>query len=287
MCCNQDMLVFLKKSNTLPWFLLQENNRDCIQGLEATPNVDERGKVKGRKIRTATEESFWNSPRLPNVTNGFRKEKKALLWVPLPYSHWEWIHGSSLACVRPLSLSLCPQYGSIVTWGNALLHLCSSAQSGNQSFLFQGGEAAMWTSYLPALFHHTQQFPKPPVLPAHRTIPRNFPLSPSVKTECENSLNRPHPLSWNSHTCSFIGMASCHRGVCGLPWRKPGLQPIASSQQAPGLRRLVLTTDSTFLVPLACQHIVSSGFDTTRLDRKLNLSERERERLLRVIMYVF
>lgn len=165
----------------MPWFLLQENNRDCIQGLEATPNVDERGKVKGRKIRTATEESFWNSPRLPNVTNGFRKEKKALLWVPLPYSHWEWIHGSSLACPCLFVHSMAALWHEETPF-----FICAQVhKSGNQSFLFQGGEAASWTSYLPALFHHTQQFPKPPVLPAHRTIPRNFPLSSPVATHVE------------------------------------------------------------------------------------------------------
>lgn len=46
----------------------QENYTEGIQGMEAVPIADEKGKGKRRKEKPATQESSWNSPQLPNMT---------------------------------------------------------------------------------------------------------------------------------------------------------------------------------------------------------------------------
>lgn len=69
-------------------FWMQEDNADCIRSLETVPKVDERGKRKGRKIRTAKEESSWNFAWLPNIKKALQTRKQELgkKWVHVPNS---------------------------------------------------------------------------------------------------------------------------------------------------------------------------------------------------------
>lgn len=53
----------------------QETYTERIQGMEAVPITDEKGKGKRRKKKPATQESSWNSPQLPNMT-----EKSQMRW---------------------------------------------------------------------------------------------------------------------------------------------------------------------------------------------------------------
>lgn len=46
----------------------KETYTERIQGMEAVPITDEKGKGKRRKKKPATQESSWNSPQLPNMT---------------------------------------------------------------------------------------------------------------------------------------------------------------------------------------------------------------------------
>lgn len=46
----------------------KETRAECIQGMEAVPITDEKGKRERGKEKPATQESSWNSPQLPNMT---------------------------------------------------------------------------------------------------------------------------------------------------------------------------------------------------------------------------
>lgn len=52
----------------------KETHTECIHGMEAVPSTDEKGKRERGKKKPATQESSWNSPQLPNMTEGSQKE---------------------------------------------------------------------------------------------------------------------------------------------------------------------------------------------------------------------